>query len=362
MKNPLTMAQQALLSAAVQQHPDAITAWQQWRDSIDWQDHLEHDEYALLPLIYRNLRRLKFEEPLLPRFKGVIRHSWLNNQRSIAELRETLTNCAHDQIELLILPPTQQLILDNSAVINWQQPLNWAVHPDQAEPAIRCLLRSGWHSAKVDIPHWSLGGYVSGTRHLLLQHDNQQLLMLSWGLEWWFDQRVAAVWQRAGHHQLAQLPVRCLDPTDGLEFELRQPMANNPFGRIANLLIFAATAQSFDWSRLSEDIRHRPLAVEWSTALTLLQPLLNQWGAPTNLHNWCTATPAPADQTDPQPAASRLKRFHTDWQSYRLTVGNRYTLVSSLIQLPGYLMGRWQLTHWTRLGRGLLSWIHPHSN
>jgi hypothetical protein len=357
VKDPLTAAQTTLLEAALLPGADAVRAWQEWRDGIDWHAHLDHEEYALLPLVYRNLHQLKLDEPLFPRFKGVIHHAWLKNLRMISELSETLASLADNAVEVLILPPTLRMLFSSSAVINWQQPYNWAIHPGQAESAIRSLLSCGWHASGVHLPNCLLSGYVAGTQHLLLQHDNQQQLMLSWGLEWWFDQRVAAVWKRASKYQLAGQPVRGLDPTDALEFELRQALTNKPFGQVANVVFIVAITRSVDWLRLEHEVRHRPLSTQWFSTLTVLQPLLNQWGAPPNLSNWCAKTVN--DKVITQPSVSVLKRLRSDWKNYSLLVGDRGTLLASLMQLPGYLMGRWKLTHWSGLGRGLLRWIRP---
>lgn len=141
-----------LLNAAFLRHDDAIAAWERWRVGVDWEGHLDHTSFALLPMVYRNLSRLGVEDPLFPRFKGIIRQAWLANQRWVAQIEPTLAACADAGVQVMILPPTLRLLLDKSAVMNREEPLCWAVRAAQAEPALRCLLGIGWRSHEVRLP------------------------------------------------------------------------------------------------------------------------------------------------------------------------------------------------------------------
>jgi len=357
MHQSLTPTQADLLYAAFWQGPEAATAWQRWRDVVDWDGHIEPGAYALLPFIYRNLRGLQVSEPLLPRFKGVMRHAWLANQGLLAQLRDTLGECARADVRVLVLPPTQRLILDASAVTSREQPLCWAVRPQQAERVLRCLLGGGWRSVDVHLPRWSLLGYTLGSRHLLLRHDNGLQLMLTWGLEWWFGDQAEPVWGRAVRERIGQRSLLILDPTDALEFELRRPRDADPFASMAAVLgSLAAAPGDLDWTRLQTAIHQRPLIGEWSQAQAFLQPFFEQRGAPANPQRWSV----PAAGADPQPfrRASLGARWIADWRLYRCALGEGRGLGTALIQLPGYLMGKWRLRSPGALARGLVTWIN----
>ncbi len=354
MNEVRTSPQIDLLGAAFLRGRGAVGAWESWRDGVDWDGHLDHASFALLPLVYRNLARLGVQDPLMPRLKGVMRRAWLANQRWIARIEPSLAACARDGIEVLVLPPTLRLLLDSSAVMSAQERLSLAVRPGQAEPAVRCLLRAGWRMPEVSLPRWSLTGYIVGARHLMLQEAQGQPLMLTWGLEWWLADRVGEVWTGARHELLGRQPVRRLDSADALEFELRHPVGDPPLRRIAEILMIAQHGEP-DWGRLAQAVRERPLPPDWSAALALMQPFLDQWGAPPDLPRWC-GPPSPARAA---PRASLLRRSRYDWRAYRAALGSRHGLAAALIQLPGYLMGRWHVPGPGGLPRRLLGWIDP---
>ncbi len=356
MQSPLTSAQTDLLTAAFLPDQDAIAAWVRWRDGVDWDGHLDHTSFMLLPLVYRNLNRLGVEDLLFPRFKGIIRQAWLANQRWTASIEPTLAACTNDGIEVLILPPTQRILRDGSAVMNRQEPMSWAVRSTQAEPMISCLLSSGWKSHEVRLPRWSLTGYVLGTRHLMLRHDTGQGLMLTWGMEWWFGDRTDAVWTGADHARLGRQPVRSLNAADALALTLREPISDQPFTRIADALLIADNG-ALNWRRLEDAVRHCPPASDWSSVLAPLQPFFDSWGAPPQLQSWFTT--APADSPPARPRVTLLQRYRDDWGVYRMALGNHRGPTAALVQLPGYLMGRWRLHGLGDLPKRLLAWFDP---
>ncbi len=68
-----------LIRAAVDESPAGVDAWRRWRASTALED-TRHEAALLLPPVYRNLARLRADDPEMPRLKGIYRHAWSRNQ------------------------------------------------------------------------------------------------------------------------------------------------------------------------------------------------------------------------------------------------------------------------------------------
>ncbi len=269
----LTLLQADLLRAAFGADETAVAAWRRWRDAIDWEAHLDHDAFRLLPRTYRNLRRQGGDDPLLPRLKGITLQAWYANQRRARQFHPTLQTLAAAGVELLIVPPTAVLLHDATAVLRRHAPLACAVRGSQAEAAIRCLWRQGWR-AGVRLPRWSLAGYVLAAERLLWQDGDGQTLDLQWQCDP-SDRRgrfPAEVWERASRARVASEPVLMLGGADTVHDLCRRPVVGNAFGQIADLLLCVdAMKAAPDWQRFFARARQAPVAPEWQGILRDLQ-------------------------------------------------------------------------------------------
>jgi hypothetical protein len=266
-----------------------------------------------------------------------------------------LEECARQGVELLWLPPTWRWLADPAAVMNARHGLQWAVRPEHAATAIQALLDTGWRPSQICLPKRLIPGFVRGAKHLLLQHGQKEFLMLTWGLEWWFGERVAEVWSRAAYLDFGKQPVLALERTDALEFALRQAPAASVLGDMADLLAIAAEAPAIEWTRLSHALQSAPLSAERVAMLPQLQVFLDAWNACLERIEACAKTPS----NNPSTAISNSLwgRYRQDWQRYRLAWGDEYRLDTALLQLPGYLMARWRLTDPRQLSKGLSGWL-----
>lgn len=132
----LTLLQEDLLKAAFAADETAAAAWRRWRDAVDWEAHLDHDAFRLLPRTYRNLRRLGVADPLLLRLRGIARQAWYANQRRLHPTVQALTAAG---VELLLVPPTAVLLHDPTAVLD--QPL------ERIPPRLWRGMRDEWREA-----------------------------------------------------------------------------------------------------------------------------------------------------------------------------------------------------------------------
>jgi hypothetical protein len=338
----LTLLQADLLRAAFGADEIAVAAWRRWRDAIDWEAHLDHEAFRLLPRTYRNLRRQDGDDPLLPRLKGITLQAWYANQRRARQFHPTLQALAAAGVELLIVPPTALLLHDATAVLRRQAPLACAVRGSQAEAAIRCLWRQGWH-AGVRLPRWSLAGYVLAADRLVWQDGDRQTLDLQWQSDP-SDRRgrfPAEIWERAGRARMASKPVLMFDGADTVYDLCRRPVAGNAFAQMADLLLSLDSMKAApDWQRFFARARQAPLAPEWQGILRDLQALLPKMLPASVSTEW----PPPRSPLPRSAATGTLReRIVAHASRYRQAWGEQYSFARASRQLPGYLLARWDL-------------------
>jgi hypothetical protein len=70
-----------LLRAGLLDGQAAVDAFNAWRSRVRLEDDFSYATSRLLPLAYHNLHALGVDDPLMPRLKGVYRHSWYMTQR-----------------------------------------------------------------------------------------------------------------------------------------------------------------------------------------------------------------------------------------------------------------------------------------
>src|SRR5262245_57037221 len=98
----LTREEEALLRACVLQGEAAVVAWKEWTSLVD-PERVPPEDYALLPLLYRNLHDQGVEPSLLVRLKGLYRRSWCENQLKLRELAALVQSFREARIQSLLL-------------------------------------------------------------------------------------------------------------------------------------------------------------------------------------------------------------------------------------------------------------------
>jgi Uncharacterised nucleotidyltransferase len=145
--------QELLLKAALLEPDEAIPAWRAARVVLDL-DLLEAGSYSLMPLIYRRLREAEVDDPLLPRLKGIYRHTWSKNQIIRQEASVALQALARADIEALVVGGLSRLRFYPEHGLRTMTEFELLCHPNDAGTALRAV---GWTSGG-DVPSRVLRG------------------------------------------------------------------------------------------------------------------------------------------------------------------------------------------------------------
>ena len=349
MSDALDPLELDLLLASFHLHSDAVESWKRWRESTDWDGHVDGDAFALLPEAWRNLQGLGVDDSLFPRFKGIARQAWLANQRTKSVLEKHLPGALAP--ELILLPPTSFLFTDGTAVLQHRHEWRFAVRPGDAAEAVRTLQQLGWQVQGTHVPTRLLEGWVRGAAHLPMAHDDGERLGLTWRLDAWLGERTDAAWAAAAPVGTGHCSMRCLQATDAMEFLLRQPVAGRPMRWLGDVLRLAGP--SIDGAALHAALFRRPLRGDVAHLLPVLSRLLaDRGGSPLALAAGSAASPPGS-----RPASSFATRCRDDWSRYRASWEPEFRWPRAIAQLPGYMMGRWGASSPRDLARGLAGWI-----
>jgi hypothetical protein len=350
-------SQRDLLLAAFCDDDEAVAAWRRWRGTIDWDDHHDYVPPTLLPQLYRNLSERVTDDPVLPRLKGVRRRVWYENRCRIARLEPVFSLMAGIGAEALLLPRATVLTLDPFAAVAKDARLACVLPRERAGTVFRLLPSAGWHPDGFLVPRFGLDGFAlarDASRWRNADGDRLELLWQPAGMPALLDD----IRQRSRSGLLGSAPVRLADATDIVHRVLLKPPASDPMQRISILLLCLAALQDEpDWQRLRDQTLVYPAAPDWPDYLAEIAPLLARWGAGDGVAVHCRATQdKPESDASGRTFAGRL-RGH--WSGYRSAWGAAYSPLRAVCNLPGYLMGRWDLPHGgalpVRILRGLRS-------
>lgn len=98
-----TLHQHHLLRASLLGDPVPVReSFDRWKSLVPI-DAVDQGSMRLLPLLYRNLKRLGIDDPLMPRLKGVYRQVWFRNQLVLEHGRRALQALSAAGIPAIVL-------------------------------------------------------------------------------------------------------------------------------------------------------------------------------------------------------------------------------------------------------------------
>src|SRR5215831_11499835 len=137
--------QQLLLQAALWSGPAAIDAWARWQASIDFDNYLDNDSFALLPMLYTNLCRHGVTHPLMHKLKGIYRRLWCENQVHFQAVEGVVRDFHLVNIPTLVLHGAALSVkYYREDALRTVKDSQIVVPVDRAAQATELLVQSGW--------------------------------------------------------------------------------------------------------------------------------------------------------------------------------------------------------------------------
>jgi len=135
-----------LLRAALLDGDEARDAWHQWSHRVDL-DAIEAGSFRLLPLLYRNMRRLGIDSPVLGRIQGVVRHTWYKNHLVVGRLADLLRECRAAGLPTMVLKGIP-LAIRYYGALSWRPmaDADLLVPARRAVEALPIVRAAGWRS------------------------------------------------------------------------------------------------------------------------------------------------------------------------------------------------------------------------
>ncbi len=307
-----------VLHAALDEPGAALTAWQEWRQRVAFDD-VDHGSTRLLPLVYRNLGAGAFDADVAGRLKGLYRRAWSHNQ--LLFKRATLAIAALERagIETLILKGASLALLSYGDVgARPMDDVDVLVPVGRAAEAIEAMRKASWEADHDDPSSWAQVHHSLGFKG----PDGGEVDLHWFAL--WQPARDEELWRAAVPLQLASQATRAPCAADQLLLACVHGTPWSPlppFRWIADAAtIVRAGGGELDWGRLVAEARRRQLTVATAAALAYLG---EEFGVtvPDGVLTALDSTPASRHERVAFQAAGRadspVRTLRMAWDRYR---------------------------------------------
>ncbi|MHC5937846.1 nucleotidyltransferase family protein [Nostoc sp.] len=328
-----TPAQELLLQASLLKEKAALTAWEQWRSSVDI-EVLDAESYVLLPQLYQNLLAHGVEDPHMARLKGIYRRNWCANQLQIKALTTLLSHLKSGGIEVIVLGDVALSHIENYRSISTS--LHFLVRAAEIENTIQRLTGVNWHISP-----------ALAQTPIHLQDVQKHSLYLQGHLFWAIPQDYTdeEVWHYATPNR-DDLPGWRLSPTDqflhGCARTFFKSSSPQIYGIADAIMLIRKSGNDLDWMRLITQAQRYQLILPVRNMLILLHKVF-QYSAPS----WVL------------PALCQMPIAQAEWLNYQVLASDqrswvRSTIAQSLYPLSHLETQLLQLRHRPFPGRQVL--------
>ncbi len=248
-----TPFQELLLKATLLKSDAALQAWQEWFEQ-DGLDRLDSGSYRLLPLTYRNLQSLDYQDPVLMKLKGVNRRAWCENHLVFRRMAPALAGFHRAGISTLLLKGAALTLLHyRDFGLRPMQDLDVMVPQERALDAVSLLEAQGW--SRSTLPAVRFGKFFLSYRQSAeFRRPPQERLDLHWHVLAQACHREAdqLFWEASVPVEFEGHATRALCPTDQLLHACAHGVAWNdipPLRWVADACCVLESS-TIDWQRL----------------------------------------------------------------------------------------------------------------
>lgn len=263
-----TPEQTLLLRAALLDGDDAVAAWQAWRERAVF-DEAGGAAYRLMPLVHQKLSGALAGDPLVPRLKGLYRHTWSRNQLLFHAVAPVLRALAAAEVPTLLIKGSGLVALHyRDAGLRPMGDFDCLVPWPKVTQAFEVIAACGWRYAE-SVP---LERLVWCTHAAKFRNATGQELDLHWNLlpEGRQPNVDEHVWSQAVPVELAGVNTRTMSATDLLWHICAHGVVGDPTPAIRWIPdVWALLRQpaAIDWTELLATTRRRGLTLSVGRAL-----------------------------------------------------------------------------------------------
>ncbi len=350
-----------LLRAALLDGEAAERSFRAWRQTLDLET-IPYGQQRLLPLLQANMVRLKIDDPMIDRFRGVRRYHWARNLHSMALAHSVFESLRQNEVPFIVLKGAAIVaayLSDRS--LRPMDDIDVLVHDEHVATAVSALTDIGLAPPNMDprivadqrlresLPGWSFEGH----------HQNIDLHWRALHL----DRTPHADDRFWKAHRTASLdgdPIWILDPAHHLLHIIAHAAQELASAAVqqwsADAVVLIRQSVGFSWDELLSEASERQLSAVTLDALEFLRRELDvsvpQWalmelGAAST---WLERTEGRLRAEGPRTRLSRSSQLLLEFQDFRRG-SDRSLRRHALDALPAFLRActgvesTWGATH-----------------
>jgi hypothetical protein len=307
-----------VLHAALDPAPAAASAWERWRQAVEF-DAVDHGSTRLLPLVYRHRGAEAFDAEVAGRLKGLYRRSWSHNQLIFKRAAEAIAALEGAGIETLITKGASLALLSYGDVgVRPMDDVDVLVPLDRTREAIEVLSAAGWKPDHEDPAAWTQVHHSLG-----FAGPKGGEVDLHW-FSLWQPASDAGLWRASIPLELAGISTRAPCPADQLLLTCVHGTPWSPlppFRWIADAVtVIRSAGEQLDWDRFLAEAARRRVTVASAAALNYLSEEFEMAVPPAVLAG-LRAVPASRHERAAFRAAcqpdSPLRTLRMAWDRYR---------------------------------------------
>ena len=268
------------LRAALLEGDDALQAFAQWRQAVPF-DEIDTHTQRLVPCIYRNVRSLGGDDPILGRMKGVYRRTWVSNRLRLAACENLLGIFDRAGIPSVLLKGAAILVRWTSdSGLRPMVDVDVLVRREQRRMALAHLLAAGYKLGWIRADRFTDREFHKV--HAVELRDPAGIRIdLHWRalLNGRARDQDRAFWDLALPVRLADSTTHVLSPEDHLYHTCAHAASWNDGARIDwaadAAMILREAGSRFDWDRFVAHARRDGIDLPVRTFVALLRDLLN---------------------------------------------------------------------------------------
>jgi hypothetical protein len=268
-----TEEQLLLLRAALLDGESAFGAWRMWRQSTDLAS-VDIESRRLFPRLYRNLKRLRVDDPLVERFKESFSRTYFENHLLFERATAVLRALEESRVPTMVLKGVAMTSAYYGDVgLRPMLDFDILVPAPQALAAMNVLKRLGWHGTY----HREPEKRIDVTHSVPFRDPTSRQIDLHWHVltECWHADDDRGFWEHSVPVDVNGVATRRLDATDQLMHTCvhgRKWDDPPPLRWIADAMaILHADGASIAWDRLISNLEYRHLVLPGLEALEYLR-------------------------------------------------------------------------------------------